>query len=237
VGRGGYRITCHKGIVHEMPDLSTGYQRAWREIEALAAGGPPRGADTLYTIRPVPAFLSAGAAAEGGRGSGTLLPATGLTVLDRGADALHVRLDGWQQDGADRVIYARMGHRIFEGAFRPDAVEAIHRLDTRVDPDTDLTWHRVQLELWVRPEGLIADRQRLWDYASEMHVASCSTCHSLHPAEGHLANQWIGVLDSMERFITLDKDQTRMLQKYLQMHASDVEAASHDGRRAAALRP
>ena len=27
----------------------------------------------------------------------------------------------------------------------------------------------------------------------------------------------------MERFITLDKEETRMLQKYLQLHASDVQ--------------
>ena len=222
-------ISCHKGIAHKMPDLSTGYKKAYEEIEALAAAGPPRNADALYTIAPTSAFLSADEAVEGGRGAGTLLAATKLEVLERNRDALKVRMDGWQQDGADRVIYALKGRRIFEGAFRPEAVEAIERHETVLDPDTDLTWHRVSLDLWVRPEGLIDDRQKLWDYAHEMHVASCSTCHSLHHADEHLANQWIGVVDAMERFITLDKDQTRMLQKYLQMHASDVEVADHDG--------
>ncbi|WP_026379186.1 pentaheme c-type cytochrome TorC [Afifella pfennigii] len=222
-------ISCHKGIAHKMPDLSTGYKKAWEDIVALAAAAPSE-AGTVYTIATLPAFMTAEDAAEGGRGAGSLLPATGLEVLERGDEALKVRLNGWQQDGADRVIYALKGRRIFQGAFRPDAVEAIERHDTIVDEDTDLTWHRVSLDLYVQPGGLIADRQRLWDYAGEMHVASCSTCHSLHEPEGHLANQWIGVLDSMERFITLDKDQTRMLQKYLQMHASDVvEEVSHDG--------
>jgi trimethylamine-N-oxide reductase cytochrome c-type subunit TorC len=222
-------ISCHKGIAHEMPDLSHGYRHAFREIEALAAAGPPADAETLYTIAPTPAYLSAEDAAEGGRGAGTLLAATGLEVLDRRRDALNVRLSGWQQDGADRVIYALMGQRIFEGAFRPEAIEAIERHETVVDPNTDLTWHRVSLDLWVLPEGLIEDRQMLWDYAAEMHVASCSTCHSLHHADEHLANQWIGVVDSMERFITLDTDQTRLLQRYLQMHARDVVEPAHDG--------
>ncbi len=221
-------ISCHKGIAHGMPDLSTGYKKVLAEIERIAAAGPPE-ADRLYAIRPLPIFLSEEDAADGGRAAGKLLAATGLAVLSRSGDAIRVRLEGWQQDGAERVVYALMGRRILEAAFRPDAVERIERRETVTDEETDLVWHRVGVDLWVRPEGLIADLDRIWEYGREMHVAACSTCHSLHHADEHLANQWIGVIDSMERFITLDKDQTRLLQKYLQLHARDVAEVAHGG--------
>jgi trimethylamine-N-oxide reductase cytochrome c-type subunit TorC len=218
-------IACHKGIAHSLPDLSAGYKKTFEDIQ-LAAMDPDPKADFLYTIATTPVYLDKAEIADGGRGAGTLLPATGLTILERDGDALKVRLDGWQQDGAERVIYARMGQRIFEAALTPDATEAVVQTESALDPDTEQTWHKVHVDLWMAAGGLIADADSLWQYGEEMHQASCSTCHSLHEAEEHLANQWIGILKSMERFITLDKEQTRMLQKYLQMHASDVHAAA-----------
>ena len=68
-------------------------------------------------------------------------------------------------------------------------------------------------------------RTPLWDYGAEMNNASCGTCHSAASPDHFLANQWIGTLKAMERFITLDKEQYRFLQKYLQMHASDTGGA------------
>lgn len=215
-------IACHKGIAHRMPDLASGFKKTFEELELLSQTRDAR-ADRLYTIATKSAYLSPDEVAAGGRGAGSLLPATGLEVLDRQGDAMRVRLEGWQQDGADRVIYAEMGHRIFEAALAPAAIERIDRLETFLDEDTELTWHRVAIELWVAPDGMIAEPERLWEYGEQMHVASCSTCHSLHEADEHLANQWIGIVKSMERFITLDKEETRMLQKYLQLHASDVQ--------------
>lgn len=214
-------IACHKGIAHTLPDLSSGFKKSFEEIEALAEEQHDR-AKFLYTIETTPAYLSADEVSEGGRGAVSLLAATGLEVLDRDGDALNVRLEGWQQDGADRVIYAIMGRRIFEAALTPGAIDLVERLETKFDEDTELTWHRVQLDFWVADERLIEDSGKLWEYGEEMHQASCSTCHSLHEADEHLANQWIGIVKSMERFITLDKEETRMLQKYLQLHAYDV---------------
>ena len=223
--KGDTCISCHKGITHKLPDLSAGFKKTFEELQALAAD-QQAGDARLYTIATKNAFLSPEEVAEGGRGAGSLLPATGVQVLESRDDALKVRLEGWQQDGADRVIYTRMGQRIFDAALAPDAVERIERGETFAHEDTGQTWHRVGVDLWVEPGGMIDDPNRLWDYGRQMHEASCSTCHSLHHADGHLANQWIGVLKSMERFITLDKEETRMLQKYLQLHASDVEESA-----------
>jgi trimethylamine-N-oxide reductase cytochrome c-type subunit TorC len=213
-------ISCHKGVAHKLPDLSKGYADLYADLEANAAG-QAMNAGAFHTIRTQDAFRAAGDV-DGGRAVGRLLPATEMTVLGREGDAVQVRIEGWQQDGADRVLYALMGRRILSVALSPDATDLVERHESRVDTDTGLTWHRVSADLWIAPGGAVTDQKKLWAYAAAMHNAACSTCHALGAPEGHLANQWIGVLKSMERFSTLDKEQTRMLEKYLQLHAGDV---------------
>ena len=221
-------ISCHKGIAHKMPDLSTGYLAMYEELQALAQEEGAK-ADRLFSIATKPMFLE-GDQVEAGEGSvGKLLPATELAVLDRDGDSLTVRLDGWQQDGVERVIYALMGQRIFSAALSNEATERIERHETLVDADTELTWHRVSLEFAVSRDDLIEDVELLWDYGAEMYNASCSTCHTLSSPDHFLANQWIGNLKAMARFIVLDKEQYRFLQKYLQFHAKDTGGSAHAG--------
>jgi trimethylamine-N-oxide reductase cytochrome c-type subunit TorC len=68
----------------------------------------------------------------------------------------------------------------------------------------------------------VPDVQKLWAYGEEMYGAACGTCHALQPANHFLANQWIGNLNAMRQRISLDDEQVRFLQKYLQLHAQDT---------------
>ena len=92
-----------------------------------------------------------------------------------------------------------------------------------------MTWHRVSIDVWTTRRDVIADVQPLWAYGAEMYNAACSTCHTLTAPDHFLANQWIGNLKAMKRFIALDSEQYRFLQKYLQFHASDTGGAGHAG--------
>ena len=56
-----------------------------------------------------------------------------------------------------------------------------------------------------------------------MYTASCATCHGKPEPDHYLANQWIGNMKAMARFISLDKREYRFLQKYLQLHSSDTK--------------
>lgn len=221
-------ISCHKGIAHKLPDLSTGYIAMFDELRALSQEEGAK-ADRLFSIATKTMHLAAAEAQGGEAEVGKLLPATELSVIERDGDSLKVRLEGWQQDGVDRVIYALMGKRIFSAALGKPAVEKIERHETLVDNDTDLTWHQVSLDFWVSRDDMIADQEPLWDYGAEMYNASCSTCHTLSGADHFLANQWIGNMKAMSRFIVLDKEQYRFLLKYLQLHASDTGGGSHAG--------
>ncbi len=221
-------IACHKGVVHKLPDLSTGYKLMFEELQALSEEEGAK-ADRLYTIATKTVYLTSDQAEDEESPAGKLLPATELSVLERDGDLLKVKLEGWQQDGVDRVIYALMGRRIFSAALDKSAIDSIQRHETLLDEDTELTWHRVSLEVWTPRQELIADVQNLWDYGAEMYNASCSTCHTLTSPDHFLANQWIGNLKAMARFISLDKEQYRFLQKYLQFHASDTGGQGHAG--------
>ncbi|WP_218940082.1 pentaheme c-type cytochrome TorC [Denitrobaculum tricleocarpae] len=216
-------ISCHKGIAHKMPDLSSGYLAMFDELRALSQEEGAR-ADKLYTIATKDIFAEA---STDGKPTGRLLAATELDVIERKGDLLKVRLDGWQQDGVERVVYALRGQRIFSATLSKAAIESVQRHQTEIDENTELTWHRVSVEAWTPKADLISDVNVLWEYGAEMYNASCSTCHTLSSPDHLLANQWIGNLKAMSRFISLDKEQYRFLQKYLQFHASDTGGKGH----------
>ncbi|WP_265937390.1 pentaheme c-type cytochrome TorC [Siculibacillus lacustris] len=214
-------IDCHKGIAHKLPDMSTGYKSLYEELATLGKSLAPKTGDTLYTLATKPFWLARPADADA-TSDGKLLAATPVAVLARDGDWLQIAVAGWQQEGAERMFYALQGKRIFAAALGPDAVEKVVRSKTMTDPDTDQVWSEGRLTAWVKSDGLVADRARLDAYGAEMYNASCGLCHSLPPTGHYLANQWIGNLNAMKRFIGLDDEQYRFLQKYLQMHAQDT---------------
>ncbi|MDF1872850.1 pentaheme c-type cytochrome TorC [Vannielia sp.] len=226
IARGDTCIDCHKGIAHKLPDLSQGFRKKFEELEEVAAKGVD--GDNLYPLKTIPLYGSAENAKAGEEAIGQVLAATHLKVEDRDKGMVKVSVEGWQQDGVGQVVYALRGQRIFEATVKKSAVDRIEIHGTETDPDTDLVWHKVSLSAWVAPEDMIADIEPLWDYTSEMYTASCGVCHSKPEPSHSLSNQWIGTLKAMKRFITLDKEEYRLLQKYLQLHAKDTGGAHHD---------
>ena len=226
--RGDTCIDCHKGIAHKLPDLSQGYRKLFEDMEAIALANPPEG-DVAYPISTIPFYRAAADAKAGKDDIGQVLAGTPLKVVGRDGDMMKVVIAGWQQDQVDQVVYALRGQRIFEATIDKSAMDIRQIRSTETDLDTDLVWHKVDLEAWVAPGKLIGNADLLWSYTSEMYVAACGTCHSKPDPEHYLANQWIGTLKSMQRFITLDKEEYRILQKYLQLNAKDTAAGGSHG--------
>jgi trimethylamine-N-oxide reductase (cytochrome c), cytochrome c-type subunit TorC len=214
-------ISCHKGIAHHLPDMSQGYKQAFAELQAEAAKTIAKPGDVLYTLALKPLFVERPDGA-GGAPDGRLLAATPVKVLKVDGDWLQVEIGGWQQQGAERMIYALQGKRIFAAALGAPAVEKVHQGDSVTDKDTDQVWSPATLTAWIDKGGLVPDVQKLWAYGEEMYGAACGTCHALQPANHFLANQWIGNLNAMRQRISLDDEQVRFLQKYLQLHAQDT---------------
>ena len=218
-------ISCHKGIAHHLPDMSQGIQQAFDDLTEQAKQQGAK-ADTLYSIVTKPMFLERPAGQPDGNGDGRLLAITPVHVLQRQGDWLQVRIEGWQQEGAERALYAMRGQRILNAALGNEAVAKVEQLSTETDPDTQIVWHRAAVTMWVTREALIADRTPVFAYGAELFGDTCGTCHSPPPTDTNLANQWIGSLNAMKPNISIDDEQYRFLQKYLQLNASDTAGRS-----------
>ena len=218
-------IDCHKGIAHKLPDMSSGFKALHEELAADAKTLSPAVGATIYTLSTKPFWLNRPKSADD-TSDGKLLPATPVQVLQGDGDWLKVKFGGWQQEGAERMFYALQGKRIFAAALGENAIAKVVHGQSMKDPDTDQQWTEGSLDAWINKTDLVSDQQKLWEYGSDMYDASCGLCHTLPPTGNYLANQWIGNLNSMKRNISLDDEQYRFLQKYVQMHAQDTAGKS-----------
>jgi len=215
-------IDCHKGIVHKMPDLSSGYKNIYAELKESSAD-PKIKSKAVYPLDMVLCYD-----ARDGKKEGRVLAATKLNILDKKGKWLRVRVDGWRQDGVDGMIYELQGKRIFAVALDKSSRGKPVTKSTMVDEDTEQTWHQVSYETWVTTTSMVQDLDDLWNYGEKLRTASCGTCHRPIPKDHFLANQWIGIMKDMKRFLKkLDTDQYRFLQKYYQLHAKDVAEKPH----------
>jgi trimethylamine-N-oxide reductase cytochrome c-type subunit TorC len=214
-------INCHKGIAHHLPDMSQGFKQSFAALQAESATTRARPGDVLYPLQTRPLWVARPDSATV-PADGRLLAATPVTVLKAEGDWLQVEIGGWQQQGAERMIYALQGRRIFAAALGAPAVEAVKQGDAMTDKDTDQVWSPATLTAWIGKDDLTPDAAKLWAYGEEMYGAACGTCHSPTPTTHYLANQWIGTLNSMRQRVSLDDEQMRFLQKYLQLHAQDT---------------
>jgi trimethylamine-N-oxide reductase cytochrome c-type subunit TorC len=218
---GGTCIDCHKGIAHKLPDMTTGWKSQWNDLVEASKSIAPKPGDRPTTLATKGFWLEKPASA-GASVDGRLLAPTPIEVIARDGDFLKVKISGWQQEGAARILYALQGKRIFVAALGNAAVERIAAGKTVVDPDTDQKWTEATLTAWTTSQMLTADAGKLESYGAEVFNASCGLCHSA-PQTGHyLANQWIGNLNAMKRFVALDDEQFRFLQKWVQLHAQDT---------------
>ncbi len=216
-------IDCHKGIAHHLPDMASGYKASAQKLQAAAEVLQPRVGATVYPLTTVNFYLDK-PQGDAAHLSGKLLAATPLKVLAQDGPWLQVEAAGWQQQGAQRVVYAQQGKRILEAALSPPAVARLAAGQATQDADTGQTWTQVTLTAWIRNAQLTGDLAALWDYGAQMFNANCGSCHALPETQHYLANQWIGTLNAMRSRTPLDDEQFRFLQKYVQMHAHDTGA-------------
>lgn len=220
-------ISCHKGIAHKMPDLSQGYRSMLKDISGAAANNKLSKGDVVHSFRTSPLFIEVSSAAPGAAGDGKLLAASQATVMEKKGEWVLLKMDGWQQQGAERVIYALKGQRILNAALGEALITKVQSGQPAEDPDTGLVWSQVSLQAWVAKADLSTDQAALWAYGAELYRSSCGTCHNLPPTDHALANQVIGGLNAMKRFISIDDEEYRFLQKYLQFNAKDTGGKPH----------
>ena len=211
-------ISCHKGIVHQLPDMSGGFRKSFKKLQREAAN-PPK-SDVLYTLDQVTLFKTDAARKEGGK----VLPATELKVLDRKGDLLQVTVEGWKEaKGRGRVLSQEAGKRIYAATLKGSFARKIKVLETTTVSGKE--WQKVAATGWVKNENLLKDVKPIWDYTSELFQATCTQCHGAPDVNHFTSTQWIAQLKGMMDFADLDKREERTLLKYLQNHAADMSGS------------
>ncbi len=216
IAEGATCIDCHKGIAHKLPDMKKAFANAFENLKKDSASADL--SKVAYSLETLSFTLGK----DDAKPSGRLLPASRLEVLARDGDKINVRISGWRQEGADTVIYGDQGKRILVAALTKAAAKEVKVGEAMTDPETDQVWMPVSLDVWMPVEGLTDSIDPIWDYAGSLYTNDCAVCHVVHHTDQFLANQWIGQLKAMERFSQLDKEQNRLVLKYLQYHSKDA---------------
>lgn len=213
-------IECHKGIVHQLPHMKNGFQAEFTQLSASAETAPR--ANNLYAITSKQLFAAKGSSSA----QGQLFPASEVKVLDRQGDELQIQISGWAQQGPTaNMLMQEMGKKIVVAALEPELQKTQKVIATETAKD-GAKWDHVEVTAWIAQKGMIATLKPLWTYAENMYQDSCSQCHAA-PKPSHLtANEWIGSLNSMRQYFILNKNEERVLLKYLQLHAKDSGQAA-----------
>ncbi|QIM66669.1 nitrate reductase [Mannheimia granulomatis] len=212
-------IDCHKGIVHFMPEMS---------VDSAAAAGElaKHGAEftssdkTLYSLA-----MTTMQFAEGGEAR--LMPFAELTDWRDENGKVKATVKGWQQTGAESVVYAGMGQRIMVALLGDEEQKKVTIKQTVHDKVTDSDWKEISFEVLADKNSVTANVAALNAFGNNLNQTHCSGCHAAIGADHYTANQWIGVVNSMKDRTSMTADDVRAVTIYLQRNAKDMKGSNH----------
>lgn len=206
-------IDCHKGIVHFLPDIPTNSEAANGEL-SKHAGDFTHDDKMLYSLSM--------SSADANNGQIRLMPFAQITDWKADNDHINGTVHGWQQVGAESLIYQQMGKRIIVGLIDDDAQSEVSVLNTVHDDVTNSDWNEIQVALKLNKNDLTANLDALNQYGKSLDQTHCSTCHAPIPAGHYTANQWVGVINSMKDRTSMNEAEVRAVTIYLQHFAKDM---------------
>ncbi|MCW9697839.1 NapC/NirT family cytochrome c [Avibacterium sp. 20-129] len=212
-------IDCHKGIVHFMPEMEVDNNEANSEL-AKHNGQFSTEDKTLYSLAMANATLQEG-------GTIRLMPYAELTDWNTADEQVKATLSGWQQEGAESVVYMDLGKRIMVALLENVAQEKVQVIRSVYDEVTAANWKEIRLPIVVPKSNLTADLTALNQFGKNLNETYCSGCHAPISADHYTANQWIGVVNSMKDRTSLSDDDVRTLTIYLQRNGKDMANLSH----------
>lgn len=210
-------IDCHKGIVHFLPDMPANTQG---NADLMKHGGEFAATDkTLYNLALTSAKL--------GDADIRLMPYTEVNNWKEMGDNITGQVQGWQQVGAESVIYMGLGQRIMVALVGDDAKDKVSVLKTVHDEVTNSDWKQVALNITMPKKALTANINALNAFGNNLNQTNCSGCHAPIGADHYTANQWIGVINSMKDRTSMSADDVRAVTIYLQRNAKDMTHPAH----------
>lgn len=140
-------IDCHKGIAHFLPVMHA--------EESADKSATPKGSNivempSLYASEMVKAQDAKG-------GEVRLMPFTEVIQWQAQGDQIHGTIHGWQQTGAESVVYLDLGKRITVALLDEDARNNVQVLQTKHDEVTDSEWKEVNVAVNVAKAKMSSD--------------------------------------------------------------------------------
>lgn len=213
-------IDCHKGIAHQLPAEMDSTGGMVGKLISMSHSTSYDVGQPLYSVDFIELYTDENMATQGA----VLEPATMVTAIDDGKDAVKVTLTGWRKmKGFGRVINEDFGLNIASAALSKEVAQSdtdVRTFETKEDELTGLTWQRVEVDLWAPKEDFLDSVDPIWTEAQQAYTTNCSLCHT-QPDVAHFdANTWPGMFDGMMGFVNFDQATQALVLKYLQKHSS-----------------
>ncbi|OOH91359.1 nitrate reductase [Pasteurellaceae bacterium 15-036681] len=211
-------IDCHKGIAHFMPDVPVDSAAAMGEL--AKHGGEFGSSDkVLYSLTMSPAQFAGGEA--------RLMPYAELHNWKEEGDKVTATINGWQQVGAESVVYMDLGKRIMVALLNDDVKDKVNVVKAVHDDVTNSEWKEINFDISMPKSAVTANIEALNSFGHNLNQTHCSGCHAPIGADHYTSNQWIGVVNSMKDRTSMSADDVRAVTIYLQRNAKDIVGSSH----------
>ncbi len=211
-------IDCHKGIVHFMPEVGIDNSAANSEL-TKHSGEFSQQDKVLYNLTMSEGTVSSGEKIR-------LMPYAELKNWTLNGDSIKATVTGWQQSGAESILYMDLGKRIMVALLEDISQEKVKVIETVHDDVTSSDWRKINLEVVLPKNKVTANLLALNQFGNNLNQTYCSGCHAPIGADHYTANQWIGVVNSMKDRTSLSEDDVRTLTIYLQRNSKDKVVTS-----------
>jgi hypothetical protein len=168
-------------------------------------------AQAMYVAHDISLKSTAGATL------GTITPGSKVAIQSTSSGASLVTINGWQPKSAPTVVFDNVDSQVVVVRLSGKSSN-VKIVGSKKDP-YGAAWNQVQVSGAIDATALVASVTPVWNGAAKFYGQKCSQCHTLHQPTEFTANQWPGVVASMEHNAALSGDQLDLVVRYLQAHA------------------
>ncbi len=212
-------INCHKGIAHKLPNVEKIYAKMEQDYQAGALGAQlgDRAVVILHEVE-----MTAGPGGE--EPLATLYGGTPLTVVKQEGDRVQVKSEGWDREEGSQ-IYIDFNRAVILARMTFDGMDRVEKLESRLEPEYELTWNRIQLTGWIPRSAIGPSEERFWDYVTDLYELDCNLCHKTFPRDKWIMFDWRNNLKEMRRYTKMSQEQLQLVSNWVLRGArNDAEA-------------
>jgi len=212
-------INCHKGIAHKLPDMEKLYGEMEQGYQTEARSAQL--GDKAVVILPEVEL----AANPGGEGPlATIFGGTPLRIVKQEKDWVQVTSEGWDREEGSQ-IFIDFNRAVILAKMNFDGMDKIEKLESKVEPEYELTWNRISLTGWVPRSALGPSEEKFWTYVTDLYELDCNLCHKTYPRDKWIMFDWRNNLKEMRRYTKMSQEQLQLVSNWVLRGArNDAEA-------------